>query len=222
MGRPVPYGERSDSTVILTLNGESSISAGEAAIVIGRNAHLENYKPGTNGNPFEDEKGSVSKVVSIGDRAFSRNENITAVTIPASLYTIGKSAFSDCPGLRTIEFEMKSDIGSISIADNAFDGCPLKKITYPDGQSVISENYILSNGDNELLKIIRQENSDKVFFKGPEDNIISDYETTLTEIMSAGIWENIPSFINISEYTSDAIADTVPDTMNLTHQSLVL
>lgn len=222
MGRPVPYGERSDSTVILTLNGESSISAGEAAIVIGRNAHLENYKPGTNGNPFEDEKGSVSKVVSIGDRAFSRNENITAVTIPASLYAIGKSAFSDCPGLRTIEFEMKSDIGSISIADSAFDGCPLKKITYPDGQSVISENYILSNGDNELLKIIRQENSDKVFHKGPEDNIISDYETTLTEIMSAGIWENIPSFINISEYTSDAIADTVPDTMNLTHQSLVL
>ena len=87
---------------------------------------------------------------------------------------------------------------------------------------MISENYILSNGDNELLKIIRQENSDKVFFKGPEDNIISDYETTLTEIMSAGIWENIPSFINISEYTSDAIVDTVPDTMNLSHQSLVL
>lgn len=45
------------------------------------------------------------KVSKICDNAFCGHETIRAVTIPASITTIGQNVFADCPNLRTLNFE---------------------------------------------------------------------------------------------------------------------
>ena len=47
-------------------------------------------------------------VKSIGSSAFKGNQNIEAVTIPASITQIGSSAFEDCTNLSSVEFEPDS------------------------------------------------------------------------------------------------------------------
>ena len=60
-------------------------------------------------------------VTGIKASAFQGSGSITSVTIPASIASIGASAFSGCTGLSSVEFA--DGLGSISIGDSAFSGC---------------------------------------------------------------------------------------------------
>jgi hypothetical protein len=44
-------------------------------------------------------------VTGIGDEAFSENANLTEITIPASVATIGNRAFRKCPKLASMHFK---------------------------------------------------------------------------------------------------------------------
>ncbi len=75
-----------------------------------------------------------SRVTSIGDSAFTGCSSLSAITIPASVATIGATAFRNCTALSNISFE-EAEEGSaaeISIGNSAFSGCTsLTSITLP-------------------------------------------------------------------------------------------
>ncbi len=78
-----------------------------------------------------------NSVTSIGMSAFSGCSGLTSVTIPNSVTSIGMSAFSDCSGLTTIT------IGNSvkSIGERAFQGCTgLTSITIPNSVTSIGES----------------------------------------------------------------------------------
>jgi len=57
-------------------------------------------------------------VIAIGNYAFQNNANITNLTVPSSVQTVGIGAFSNCANMITITIGS----GVISIGDHAFDG----------------------------------------------------------------------------------------------------
>lgn len=74
-------------------------------------------------------------VTAIGSRAF-KEKNITSVTVPASVKTIGTYAFLGCAKLASVEFAENSALETIEMS--AFQSCSsLKSIVIPEGtQSV--------------------------------------------------------------------------------------
>ena len=75
------------------------------------------------------EKLGGKRVVSVGKRAFFRNDTITSVRIPKTIRTIGKSAFEGCKSLGKITFA----IGLRTIGQEAFYECTsLTSVKLPD------------------------------------------------------------------------------------------
>ena len=77
-----------------------------------------------------------SKLVSIGEYAFSKSSNggssanISEITLPATLETIGTGAFQECQNLRTVTFAEGSKLKTI--CSKAFTGCSsLQKLVLP-------------------------------------------------------------------------------------------
>ena len=69
----------------------------------------------------------------------AREYNITEVTIPCEVTSIGDAAFLYCSSLETITFEENSQL--LSIGDNAFEGCNnLESITIPNNVTSIGVN----------------------------------------------------------------------------------
>ena len=73
-------------------------------------------------------------VTSIGESAFYGCENLTSITIPEGVTSIGESAFYGCENLESITIPE----GVTSIGGSAFQGCSsLKSITIPEGVTSI-------------------------------------------------------------------------------------
>jgi hypothetical protein len=75
-------------------------------------------------------------VTTIGLGAFSRNKNITSVTIPNGVTSIGQLAFYQCTALASISIPSSVT----SIGDNAFYQTALTSLTIPSGVTSIGEN----------------------------------------------------------------------------------
>ena len=74
-------------------------------------------------------------VTSIGDYAFFECENMTAVTIPATVTSLGKGAFEDCIGLEHITLPTKLT----TIGVDAFRGSALRSVVIPDNVTAIAQ-----------------------------------------------------------------------------------
>lgn len=78
-----------------------------------------------------------SQLKTIGDYAFVGSA-LTAITIPASVTTMGRAPFRDCRELTTVTFEENSQLETISEA--AFEGChALSVITMPASLTTIED-----------------------------------------------------------------------------------
>ena len=81
-------------------------------------------------------EGRTYSVRSIGDSVFTQND-ITSITIPNSVTTIGNSAFSGCTSLTSITIPYSVT----SIGDDAFEGCTgLTSINIPNSVTSIGKN----------------------------------------------------------------------------------
>ena len=78
-----------------------------------------------------------SGLTSIGTSAFEKCWNLASVTFPSSLVTIGGSAFSECPNLASVTFPS----GLTSIGSMAFFACrSLTNVTFPSSLTEIGGN----------------------------------------------------------------------------------
>ena len=78
-----------------------------------------------------------SGLTSIGESAFKKCWNLASVTFPSSLVTIGGSAFSECPNLASVTFQS----GLTSIGSMAFFACrSLTNVTFPSSLTEIGNN----------------------------------------------------------------------------------
>lgn len=67
---------------------------------------------------------------------FYKNPNITSVTLPDSMETIGDSAFHSCTKLKTINWPKNCKIATID--QNAFNGATINEINIPDSVTAIN------------------------------------------------------------------------------------
>ena len=88
-------------------------------------------------------------VIAIGEYAFS-GRPVTTVTLPNSLQTIGKSAFSDCTKLETVDF----GTGVTTIGAQAFTGCTaLTALHLPASVSRIDVNAFTSTSSLATIEV---------------------------------------------------------------------
>ena len=86
-------------------------------------------------------EGNQYAVTKINDKAFSDNTNLTAVTLPESVVTLGSDAFSGCQSLKTIKIPSKVT----AIPDRCFVSCSsLENVTIPEGVTTVGL-YAFSN-----------------------------------------------------------------------------
>ena len=79
-------------------------------------------------------EGNQYAVTKINDKAFSDNTNLTAVSLPESLTTLGIRAFGGCQSLKTIKIPSKVT----AIPDRCFVYCSsLESVTIPEGVTTI-------------------------------------------------------------------------------------
>ena len=109
-------------------------------------------------------EGNQYPVIKINDRVFSGNTNLTSVTLPESLTTLGDRAFYTCKSLKTIKIpsgvtaipdccfnhclsleSVTIPEGVTTIGDGAFVGCNLKELTLPSTVTMIESGAFLSN-----------------------------------------------------------------------------
>ena len=78
------------------------------------------------------------KVISIGEKAFSQNNNIEHLVIPQGILYIGGYAFENCYNLKVVSMENSN---AISIGQGAFQNCvSLEKIDLPTTITTISQS----------------------------------------------------------------------------------
>ena len=78
-----------------------------------------------------------SKLTSIGEYAFCKNQALTKVVFPTSLSTLGESAFYQCSALKSADI---SDTDLTVISDGAFRETGLTEMTLPDGVVTVEQN----------------------------------------------------------------------------------
>ena len=134
-------------------------------------------------------------VTEIGENAFSGCKGLKSVTIPSSVYTIGKGAFNECSWMTNIHI---SGNGLRVISDHAFAGCDhLEGINIPHGVTKIGRGVfdlcgnlqvldipssVTSMGDN-LIEECDKLKTIKVYWKTPIDvpaNAFSGSESRIT------------------------------------------
>lgn len=90
-------------------------------------------------------------VTEIGENAFSGCKGLKSVTIPSSVYTIGKGAFNECSWMTNIHI---SGNGLRVISDHAFAGCDhLEGINIPHGVTKIGRGAFDLCGNLQVLDI---------------------------------------------------------------------
>ena len=117
-------------------------------------------------------------VVAIANNAFKK-KNITAVTIPATVETIGKSAFEGCAKLKTVTIK-----GSKlkTIGDNAFKGCKvLSKITIPKSVTKVGKQAF---ANCTKLKTITVKSKKTKFLKNSLKKVPSSAKVKLPKMTS--------------------------------------
>ena len=143
-----------------------------------------------------------ANILTLGCRAFFEAENLTKITIPASVVSVDYYAFAYCENLQTVEFAAGNQLRGIY--EGAFCGdIALKNITVPDAIVEISDFAFYGCSKLDQLPV-----KDASLLKG-----IYDYAFAYTGI--SGDFTTPENLIDIGNYAFAGIKAekiTVPDT----------
>ncbi|MBR2299700.1 MAG: leucine-rich repeat domain-containing protein [Alphaproteobacteria bacterium] len=104
---------------------------------------MSDYDSTTNPAPWGTEIMSLEMfgITSIGNQAFKNTNNLTEVTIPASVERIGQAAFNGSRNVENVSFQDGSNLKIIETG--AFNTMPkLKNIEIPEGVTRIDSNFL--------------------------------------------------------------------------------
>ena len=119
--------------------------------------------------------------------AFRGYKNLTSVTIPSSVTSIGSSAFGDCVSLSSIVFEEGSQLKSLG---GVFHGCTaLEGLTLPESVTSLSGTF---SGCTSLAEVTFEEDSQLKSMSGTFDGCTAlesiAIPSSVTSIGSGGDW----------------------------------
>ncbi|MDO4801762.1 MAG: leucine-rich repeat domain-containing protein, partial [Prevotellaceae bacterium] len=142
-------------------------------------------------NVYNDGKGILtfsSDVTSITQSAFKSNTDLTSITIPASVESIGSYAFSGCSKLDKVTFAEGSQLKTFGT--QVFKQCKLTSIEIPAGVTDIGDGTFEDN--STLQSVIFAEGSqlpsiDAETFKGCTSLVQIEIPATVTTIWSSFI-----------------------------------
>lgn len=143
---------------------------------------------------------SDSKVRLIDEETFKRS-NITSISLPSSLTTIGKCASIFCRRLRNVEIPTNSELKEIY--EYAFSNTNITKFSIPSGIQKLHEGWRIHTKKLKEIKIIQQEIKNIKYYDDKELVIIgktdinSDVYDALIHVDCGLRHFKIPSFITI-------------------------
>ena len=158
-------------------------------------------------------EGTVCNVVGIENQAFYKCKDLTSVTIPASVLTIGSYAFYNCKSLMRVTFEGD---GLTSMGEVAFGGCgSITNLSLPNTLADIPEGAFLQciglkniNLPNSLITI-----GESAFYECSSltSVVIPETVTALGEAVFSGC-SSLTSFRlskNIKEIPEEAFSECI-------------
>ena len=164
-------------------------------VVVGTNK-LRAYLDGV--TEYEIDESDINYLSLISSSMFSGRYNLTSVTIPDSVTSIGDRAFENCTSLASVTIGN----GTTSIGKNAFYGC--RSLT-----SVIIGNGVTNIGE---FAFSYSWNAD-VYLNSTTPPILSNYsvfERTITIHVPIGSGDAYKSATNWSSYASQIVEDIQP------------
>lgn len=176
--------QRNQSVAIVVVDGmKYQIKGDQARLIEGKNASTVIIPQ------FINHHGKNLPVIAIDQHAFNYCEDVTSITIPNSVTSIGYRALQNCNGLTSIV--LPNSITTIS--RQAFIRCKhLKSITIPKSVMRIEEDLF---GGCEELKSIIVDSGNKKYDSRNECNAI--IETATNELISGCKYTIIPNSVNI-------------------------
>ncbi len=144
-------------------------------------------------------------VTEIGDQAFANNTHIVALSIPASVKTVGRSAFSGCTSLASIDLSDEIEyIASYAFADTA---CYSNYAMWEDGALYIGKH---------LIAVQPQAAKGAFAVRQSTQTIAGAAFIRCTALTDVSIPETVVSIGNSAFYGCSAMTDiTLPDSIRI-------
>ena len=161
-------------------------------------------------------------VVGIGDNAFSlanRASDITSVTIPDTVTSIGESAFADrASDLKTFNLGTHSMLSRIE--DEAFSGCrKLASVYLPAGVTAIGDDVFASCGSLDTISVA----GDNTKFSGEGNNLIDVASKTLIRGSNQSIIPSTVTKIGRGAFTYSKLTTlTIPVSVTSIEEKIIL
>ena len=176
-------------------------------------------------------EGNQYAVTKINDKAFSDNTNLTAVTLPESVVTLGSDAFSGCQSLKTIKIPSKvtaipdrcfvscSSLESVTIPEgvttigsSAFSNCRFKTLTLPSTITKIDDGVFSHNNNLRTITcnaVTPPMLGDNVFYYSATSSVKVPLQSIAAYRQADG-WKNISEYY-VYEVISDGVTYRIDD-----------
>ena len=176
-------------------------------------------------------EGNQYAVTKINDKAFSDNTNLTAVSLPESLTTLGIRAFGGCQSLKTIKipsgvttipyqcFLECSSLESVTIPEGvttlglyAFSNCRFKTLTLPSTITKIDDGVFSHNNNLRTITcnaVTPPMLGDNVFYYSATSSVKVPLQS-IAAYRQADVWKNISEYY-VYEVISDGVTYRIDD-----------
>ena len=176
-------------------------------------------------------EGNQYAVTKINDKAFSDNTNLTAVTLPESVVTLGSDAFSGCQSLKTIKIPSKvtaipdrcfvscTSLESVIIPEGvttlglyAFSNCRFKTLTLPSTITKIDDGVFSHNNNLRTITcnaVTPPLLGDNVFYYSATSSVKVPLQSIAAYRQADG-WKNISEYY-VYEVISDGVTYRIDD-----------